>query len=89
MYRTYKPEIPEKKNSFEERLIPIEVNEIPVNICTSREQTAPVTDTHGNFLKNLDWDNILIIALLILLFYENCDDNILIAALIFLLFTGI
>ena len=89
MYRTYKPEIIEKENNFEERLIPREVKEIPVNICTQSKNLSPINDIFGGFFGNIGWDDILIIALLILLFYENCDDNILITILVVLLFTGI
>ena len=84
MYRTYKPEYPE------ETLIPKEVTEIPVGICSSPlKKPAPLSVPGMGFLNTLHTDDIILIGILLLLFYENCEDNILITVIAVLLITGL
>ena len=84
MYHTYKPQYPE------ERLIPKEVAEIPVAVCsTELQNNAPLSGLGGGFLNKLHTDDIILIGILLLLFYENCEDNILITVIAVLLITGL
>lgn len=93
MYRTYKTDkmpAPEK-NGFEERLIPKEVQTNPVKICSSKNTSEvkaanPLSGIFGGVFDNLQPDDILILGILVLLFYENCEDNLLIIILVALLF---
>ena len=92
MYRTYtgEEEPKEASLSFEERLIPKEVKE-EVKICGSsgsQSNTAanPLSGLLGGVFNGIELDDLLILGLLILLFYENCEDNILIIILVALLF---
>ena len=93
MYRTYKTEETEttKAPKFEERLIPKEVQETPVKICSEEavsevQSINPLSNIFGGIFDNIGFDDIIILGILMLLFYENCEDNILIIILVALLF---
>jgi len=93
MYRTYKTDkIPvTEKNGFEECLIPKEVQTGPVKICNSENASEikavnPLSNIFGGAFDNIQLDDILILGILVLLFYENCEDNLLIIILVALLF---
>ena len=92
MYHTYKSEeIPKEESmTFEERLIPKEVNE-DIKICSvnkemQKDKTNPLSNLFGGIFSGIDMDDMLILGLLILLFYESCEDNIIIIILVALLF---
>lgn len=73
MYQTYKTE--EIKLPKEEKLIPKEVT------CEKKEARRK-----NNLFGNLDNEDVLILGLLLILFFEDCKDNMLIIVLVALLF---
>ena len=55
------------------------------------ETTHPVTSCNKNnsFLSNLQIDDIILIAIVLLLLVDGCDDNLLILAIAFVFISGI
>lgn len=81
MYQTYKNTEPKKEKKFEERLIPKEVVN-PHPPVHSKKASNPLND----LFSNMDFEDILILGLLLLLYYEDCRDNMLMIILVALLF---
>lgn len=78
MYQTYKSE--ESCGKKEEKLIPKEV------ICVDeKEYENPSKKTRGGLFGSLESDELLILGLLILLYFEDCKDNMLMVILAALL----
>lgn len=92
VYHTFKNEIDDTAvKPFEERLIPEEIN-VNFSKVTNEEIKSEIknknalSDLFGGIFDNLGIDDIIILGILLLLFYENCEDNILIIILVALLF---
>ena len=78
MYQTYKNE--EAKEKKEEKIIPKEV------LCVKeKEYETPHKKNHGGLFGSLQSDEMLILGLLILLYFEDCKDNTLMLILAALL----
>lgn len=78
MYQTYKTE--ELNTPVEEKLIPKEKT-----IEKPKESRNHIKNNHRIF-GNLENEDILILGLLLVLFFEDCKDNMLIIVLVALLF---
>lgn len=76
MYQTYKTEQPTIKK--EEKLIPREVLE--------KKEKEEKTTCKNKLFDSLENEDILILGLLLILFFEDCKDNMLLLVLIALLF---
>ena len=78
MYQTYKSE--EIKEKKEEKIIPKEV------LCVKEKEYAKSCSKNSKgLLGSLETDEILILGLLLLLYFEDCKDNtimIILAALL-------
>ena len=90
MYHTFKNENNETK-AFEECLVPKEITENFSKITNEEIKSEiksknALSDLFGGIFDNLGIDDIIILGILLLLFYENCEDNILIIILVALLF---
>ena len=75
MYQTYKNE--EAKPSKEEKLIPKEISG-----CKAKEAKQKQKSIFGS----MDNEDLLILGLLLLLYFEDCKDNMLMIVLVALLF---
>ena len=83
MYQTYKSE--DIKPKKEEKLIPKEVlgcDEKEIHTKTHKEQK----NKQNSLFSGLDNEDILILGLLLLLYFEDCKDNMLMIVLVALLF---
>lgn len=83
MYQTYKSE--DIKPKKEEKLIPKEVlgcDENEIHTKTHKEQKSK----QNSLFNGLDNEDILILGLLLLLYFEDCKDNMLMIVLVALLF---
>ncbi len=79
MYQTYKSE--EIKPKREEKLIPKEVSG-----CDKKEIHKEIKNSKNSLFGSLDNEDILILGLLLILYFEDCKDNMLMIVLVALLF---
>ena len=92
MYHTFRNEADTNaEKPFEERIIPKEVTENYSKITSDEIKSEiksenPLSNLFGSVFNNLGIDDIIILGILMLLFYESCEDNILIIILVALLF---
>ena len=59
-----------------------------VDLNTSKKCEKSLSDNKG-FLSNLQLDDIILIAIVLLLLADGCDDNLLILAIAFVFISGI
>ncbi len=79
MYQTYKSE--DIKPKKEEKLIPKEVLG-----CDKKEVHKEIKNKQNSLFGGLENEDILILGLLLLLYFEDCKDNMLMIVLVALLF---
>ena len=79
MYQTYKSE--EIKPKREEKLIPKEVSGYD-----KKEIHKEIKNSNNSLFGSLDNEDILILGLLLILYFEDCKDNMLMIVLVALLF---
>lgn len=83
MYQTYKSE--EIKPKKEEMLIPKEISGCEHNEV-HKEIPKQLKNRSNSLFGGLDNEDILILGLLLLLYFEDCKDNMLMIVLVALLF---
>lgn len=60
----------------------------PTEVCEKSSTTKKEEKNRPGVLAGLESDDIILIAVLLILFLDNCDDKLLIAAIAFLLFVN-
>ncbi len=60
----------------------------PIEVCEKSSAVKKEDKSHTGILSRLESDDMILIAVLLILFLDNCDDKLLIAAIAFLLFVN-